>query len=31
MFDNLVELMNNELNIVTKNEMTKNEEIPSWL
>jgi len=31
MFDNLVELMNNELEIVTKNEMTKKEVVPSWL
>jgi len=31
MFDNLVKLMNNELSIVTNNEMTKTEEVPSWL
>ena len=31
MFGNLVDLMNNEMRITTKNEMTNTEEIPSWL
>jgi len=31
MFDQLVQLMANELRITKKNEMTKREEIPSWL
>jgi hypothetical protein len=31
MFDHLVLLMANELNIETKNEMTKAENVPSWL
>jgi len=31
MFDNLVSMMNNELKIERKNEMTNKEEIPSWL
>jgi len=31
MFDNLVQMMNNELNIELTNEMTKKETVPSWL
>ena len=31
MFDNLVGLINNELKIERKNEMTKKESVPSWL